>query len=117
MESFRSREEIIQYQRHSRMMKYYLGYYGWIPASIAVIGALVDMTGYLPMVAGKAITLVIAVLALIALFLQKPEKDEITKTLEGLRQPSPSFPESAWYLFKYWLRRSLVRGKRWIHRK
>lgn len=116
MEKLRSQSEIIEYQKYSRMMKYYLGYYGWIPAIIITIAALVDLVGFLPSFVGKAITFGVAVLSLIALTLQKPEKAVQTKTLEGLKVPSPSFPESAWYMFKYWLRKSLVRMKQWIHR-
>ena len=116
MENLRSRNEIVEYQKHSRMMKYYLGYYGWVPAIIVTIAALVDLVGYLPPVTGKVITFGVAVLSLIALTLQKPEKAVQTKTLEGLKERSPSFPESAWYMSKYWLRKSLVRMKQWIHR-
>ena len=102
--SFRDHEDLIRWQQCHRMTKYYLGYYGWVPAIIAVLAATVDVSGILPSVAGKIITLFIALLSLGTLWLQKPEKDENTNLLESMQVKSPSFIECVGYLSRYRLR-------------
>lgn len=104
MMAFRDHNDLIQWQQCHRMMKYYLGYYGWIPAIITALAAAVDVSGILPSVAGKIITLFIALLSLGTLWLQKPEKDENIALLESMQVKSPSFIGCVWYLSKYRLR-------------
>jgi hypothetical protein len=72
LRDFKDHQELVHWQQCHRMMRYYLGYYGWIPAIITVGAALVDVTGRLPSHVGKVNTVVVACLAFVSLRLQKP---------------------------------------------
>lgn len=111
MEYFKSQGEIARGQRCGRMMRYYLGYYGWIPAILAILAAIADATGYLPTVVGKLITLFIAILSLGSLWLQKPEKDEAINTLKELGVNPPSFVECVRCLLAHQFCRWKAKGK------
>ena len=104
MRDFTDQKERAEWQQCRRMMRYYLGYYGWIPAIITVVAALIDVTGYLPGFVGKVITLVVACLAFVALWLQRPEKEPTEKTLNSMQVASPSFLRCVWFLSKIEIR-------------
>lgn len=96
------------------MMRYYLGYYGWIPAIITVVAALIDVTGYLPGFVGKVITLVVACLAFVSLWLQRPEKEQTEKVFNAMHVPSPSFPHCVWFLSKIRIRLIILKAKKLV---
>lgn len=114
MQDFKDHQELAHWQQCHRMMRYYLGYYGWIPAIITVGAALIDVTGRLPSLVGKVITLVVACLAFVSLRLQQPEKDPTEKTLNSMRVPSPSFPHCVWFLSKIRIRLIIRQTKQLI---
>jgi hypothetical protein len=78
------------------------------------MAAVVDITGLLPSLVGKWITLVVALLTFISLRLQKPEKETIEKVLNSAHVPSPSFPHCVWFLSKIKIRLIIRKSKRLI---
>ena len=82
----RTLKEIQRYQRWQRKLKYWLAWYAWIPAILTLIFAIIDAFGCLPPTWGKWITVAIALVSFIGLWIAIPQKDSTTKTLDSMNK-------------------------------